>query len=204
MKKEWEVMETGRDYPWYSMEWRAWPVAWSAVWVGALAALAVGLVIGLVGFAIGAHESSRLMKWSNVKLLTLVFNVAGAFFAFVVGGWATARIAGIRRAEPAILHGSIVWALTVPMLVMLSVFGAHFGGWYGGLAGTPAWATAIPPVNPDLAEAMRNTALAALAALLIGLVGAVIGSWMASGEPMTFTHYRRRDLDVEGRPRRVA
>jgi hypothetical protein len=42
------------------------------------------------------------------------------------------------------------------------------------------------------------------AALLIGLVGAVIGAWMASGEPMTLTHYRRRDLDVEGRPRRVA
>jgi hypothetical protein len=198
-------METGREYPsWYAMEWRGWSVAWSALWVGALAALCVGLVFGLIGFAVGAHESSRLMKWSNVKFLTLTFNVAGAFFAFVVGGWAAVRIAGIRRAEPAILHGSIVWALTVPMLVALSVFGAHFGGWYVGLAGTPAWATAVPPVNPDLAAAMRNTALAALAALLIGLVGAVIGSWMGSGEPMSITHYRRRGLAYEDRPRRVA
>jgi hypothetical protein len=198
-------METGREYPsWYAMEWRAWPVAWSAVWVGALAALAVGLIIGLIGFAVGAHESSRLAKWSNVKMITLVFNVCGAFFAFVVGGWAAVRVAGIRRAEPAILHGGIVFALTVPMLVALSVFGAHFGGWYGGLAGTPAWATAIPPVNPELAEAMRNTALAALAALLIGLVGAVVGAWMGSAEPMSFTHYRRRDLALEDRPRRVA
>ena len=82
-------METGREYPsWYAMEWRAWPIAWGAVWVGALAALTVGLIIGLIGFAVGAHESSRLMRWSNVKFLTLVFNVAGAFFAFVVGGWA--------------------------------------------------------------------------------------------------------------------
>ena len=35
-------------------------------------------------------------------------------------------------------------------------------------------------------------ALGALTALLLGLVGSVIGGWMASGEPMTFTHYRTR------------
>jgi hypothetical protein len=197
-------MDTGREYPPYVPEWRAWPVAWTGVWVGGLAALAVGLVIGLIGFAIGAHESSRLVRWSSVKFITLAFSVAGAFFAFVVGGWAAVRIAGIRRSEPAILHGAIVWALTVPLLVVLSAFGAHFGGWYVGLAGAPAWAAAVPPVDPDLAAAMRNTALAALTALLLGLVGAVVGSWMGSGEPMTFTHYRRRDVELEERPRRVA
>jgi hypothetical protein len=28
--------------------------------------------------------------------------------------------------------------------------------------------------------------------LLVGLIGSVIGGWMASGEPMTLTHYRTR------------
>ena len=40
---------------------------------------------------------------------------------------------------------------------------------------------------------MRNNALATAVALLIGLIGAVLGGWMASGEPMTFTHHRTRD-----------
>jgi len=31
-----------------------------------------------------------------------------------------------------------------------------------------------------------------LTALPIGLAGSVIGGWMASGEPMTFTFYRTR------------
>jgi hypothetical protein len=187
--------------------WRQWPIAWSAVWVGTLAALAVGLIIGLIGFAVGAHEMARLAKWSNVRLVTLVFNVAGAFFAFVAGAWVAARIAGIRRSEPAILHGSIVWLLAVPILLVLGALGglSHFGGWYGGLVGTPVWATAVPPADPALAASLRNSALAAVAALLIGLIGSVIGGWMASGEPMTFAYYRRRDLGQrEERPRRIA
>jgi hypothetical protein len=36
--------------------------------------------------------------------------------------------------------------------------------------------------------------VAAVTALLLGLVGGVIGGWMASGEPMTFTYYRTRPV----------
>lgn len=45
----------------------------------------------------------------------------------------------------------------------------------------------------DAAKATRNAALGAVAALLLGLMGAVVGGWMASGEPMTFTHWRTRE-----------
>lgn len=178
-----------------SESWMAWPVWWSGVWVGVLAALTVGLLIGLIGFAVGAQEISRFVDWKKVRLTALVFNVAGAFFAFVVGGWVASRIAGIRRSEPAMLHGAIVWLVAVPMLLILAVGGAgqHFGGWYGGLS---AASTTVLPVDPELARAMRNTATATVVALLIGLMGAVIGGWMASGEPMTFTYYRRRDVDA--------
>jgi len=41
----------------------------------------------------------------------------------VIGGRIAARIAGLRSAEPAMLHG--------------------------GLAGSPAWSTAAPPVDPE-------------------------------------------------------
>jgi hypothetical protein len=175
-------------------EWIRWPVAWTAVWVGALTALAVGLIIGLVGYAVGAHEVSRYVEWKKVHLVTLIFDVAGAFFAYVAGGWIAARIAGIRRSEPAMLHGGIAWLLTIPFLLVLASLGglAHFGGWYGGLAGTPSWA-AVTSTDPDLAEATRNNALATVVALLLGLVGSVIGGWMASGEPMSLTYHRRRE-----------
>ena len=176
-------------------EWVAWPIAWSAIWVGALTALAVGLLVGLIGFALGYNEMSQYVDWKKVHLIGLVFSVAGAFFAFAAGGWVAARIAGRRRSEPAILHGGIVWLLTLPMLLALAAVGSigHFGGWYGGLGGMPAISALAASSDPDVAVALRNNSLATVVALLIGLLGAVIGGWMASGEPMTFTHHRTRD-----------
>jgi MFS family permease len=186
--------------------WRPWPV-WSAVWVGALSALAVGLVIGLIGYAIGAHQltAPRTTTFRNARLLTTVFNVAGAFFAFVVGGWVAARVAGLRRAEPAMLHGVIAWLVTIPLMLVLASFGATamYGGWYAGIVAGPAW-VAVPPMTPELAAAVRNGAMAAVVALLLGLIGGALGGWMASGEPMRMTYYRHRDRVAYGAPRRVA
>ncbi|HJT77790.1 MAG TPA: hypothetical protein VJ739_11365 [Gemmataceae bacterium] len=188
--------------------WVAWPVSWSAVWVGALTALAVLVLIGLIAVAVGAHEvgpSDRVLSWREFGLLALVFSVGGAFFAFVAGGWVAARVAGIRRAEPAMLHGAIAWLVAVPLLVVAAALGGShvLGTWYGGLAGTPSWAAApVPKATAtadtnktpeqeakDAARAARNAALGALTALILGLVGSVLGGWMASGEPMAFGHY---------------
>jgi hypothetical protein len=197
------AMQKGSVMDIHQSDWTRWPVAWSAIWVGALTALAVGLIIGLVGYAVGANEVARYIDWKKVRLINVLFSVGGAFFAFVAGGWTAARIAGIRRSEPAILHGAIVWLVGLPLLIALAAVGAlaHFGGWYGGLSGMPSWASAAAAPDPDLATATRNNALTTAVALLLGLVGGVIGGWMASGEPMTFTHYRKRDRfpeDVRG------
>ena len=102
-------------------EWVVWPIAWSAVWVGALTAMAVGTLIGLIGYAVGANEASQYVDWKKLHLIGLIFSVGGAFFSYVAGGWAAARIAGRVRSEPAILHGAVVWLLTIPMLLVMSV-----------------------------------------------------------------------------------
>ncbi len=195
--------------------WVAWPVYWSAVWVGTLTALAVLVIIGLIAVAVGAHEvgpSDRILSWREFGVLALVFSVGGAFFAFVAGGWVAARVAGIRRAEPAMLHGAVAWLVAVPLLLAAAaVGGGHvLGTWYGGLAGTPSWAiapvpkaTAVTDNNKtpeqeakDAARATRNAALGALTALILGLAGSVLGGWMASGEPMTFSHYWARSTNA--------
>jgi len=153
--------------------------------------------------ATGAHQvgnDARILRWADFGLWPLVLSVFGAFFAFVGGGWVAVKIAGIMRSEPAMLHGALVWLLTVPMLLVAGGLGAgdFFGSWLGGLGGPAVWAPQPAEVDPEAANAARNGALGALAALLLGLTGGVLGGWLASGEPMSITHYKTRD--VRGRP----
>ena len=167
-----------------------WIVSWSAVWVGALSAVVLALIFGLIGLALGAHRVGQpLASWREVSLPALALSVLGSFLAFALGGWVAAKVADLRRSETAMLHGAIAWLVAVPLLVTLASMGAagYLGGWYGGLAGVYATAP-----DPAMAAAARNGALAAVAALLLGLMGGVIGGWMGSGEPMTFNHYRTR------------
>lgn len=175
----------------------AWPLSWSSVLLGAMAAVVAVVLFGLIGTAIGAHKTGvegRITTWSGVGFGALVFAVISSFFAFVIGGWITVRVAGLRRAESATLHGAVTWVVAIFALVaMAALSGAIFNGWYTGLAPTPA-VPAVPgqPADPNIAIAARNGALAAAGSLLIGLVGAVLGGWMASGEPMRIGGYSVR------------
>jgi hypothetical protein len=177
-----------------------WPVDWSAVWVGALSAVIVSLIIALIGIAIGAHAigATRIVRWKEFGFGSLLFSVFGAFLAFTVGGWVAGRISGYRWSEPAILHGAIAWLVGVSLIVTLGTIGTTaFGPWYRGIGGfriaaVPATVPA-PAEDPAAARAARNAALGGVTAILLGLVGAAIGGWIASGEPMTLTHYRSRD-----------
>ena len=181
-----------------------WPLSWSAIWVGALAALVLALILGLIGISVGAYRvgpSARITSWHEFRLVALIFSVCGAFFSFAGGGWAAGKILGARRAEASMLHGAMAWLVAVPLLVGMASLGAagFFGVWYAGLAGTPVWVPGSMSVDPQAAAMARNGALGALSALLLGLVGAVIGGWMASGEPMTLTYYRTRAAFASGR-----
>jgi hypothetical protein len=170
----------------------AWPVSWSAVWVGTLTSIAVALLIGLLATAFGAHDMAGRVGLENAGVGTLVALVCSAFFSFVVGGWVTSRVAGLRQADTASLHGAIVWLVAVPLIVLLVAIGAGslFGIWYTGLAGTPPWATHVP-TGPEAAALARKSAGGAATALLLALVGAVIGGWFGSSEPMDPRHHWR-------------
>jgi len=183
--------------------WTSWPVYWSAIWVGALTATVVALIIGLIAIAVGAHQlgpAHRLVSWHSFGIGALVFGILGAFFSYVAGGWVAGRIAGIRWAEHAMLHGGIVWLVTIPAALFFAALGAGdmMGAWGAGLVGTPAWVTttaAGAAADPTAATIARNEALGALVGILVGLIGAVIGGWMASGEPMSLKY--KRDADRE-------
>ncbi len=183
------------DFERYSLPetWVAWSVNWSAVWVGALAALTAALIFGLIGTAVGAVSVEKFTSFSTITRIEVAMIICSAFFSFVIGGWVAGKITGARHSERTILHGTIAWLVATPLLVVLLAAGAGnaFGGWYGGLVVSP-FGAAVAAAAPT-PEVVRATALAAITSLLVGLIGSVIGGWMGSGEPMTFTHHSKRN-----------
>src|SRR5712691_2094547 len=176
--------------------WTAWPVYWTPVIVGALAAVVAVMLFGVIGTAVGSWKAGtegRVTDFSGIGRVAVAYAVFVSFLAFVIGGWVTARIAGIRRAEPAILHAAIAFLVATVMLVAMASFGgAVFNGWYVGLAPSPAVPTATgQPVDPNAAKAATAGATAAAVAILVGLAGSVVGGWMGSGERMDFSFYQR-------------
>lgn len=200
-------------------DWTGWRINWSAVWVGTLVAFTLLILFGLIGIAIGAHMAGPAYHPADLKTLSIgaaILAVCAAFLSSVVGGWAAAKVAGIRHAEPAILQGAISWLVLVPILALVAVLGGAnlLGGWYAGMTGSPVVvaspnpapyqarlglpadqaAVAVPSqqARDEAGRAARNSAVGALTALLLGLLGSVVGGWFGSGEPMNLAHYKTR------------
>lgn len=165
-------------------------MTWSGIWVGALTSVVAVVLFGFIGTAIGAHAAGsegRVTSWNGVGFAALAFAVFASFFAFVIGGYIATRIAGVRVPETAALYGAITFVIaTIVLLALASQAAQYLNGWYSGLAPAPVAQPAAPgqPVDPNIARAARNSAVAAAAAMLIGLMGGVVGGWMGSGEPM--------------------
>src|SRR5437660_11848048 len=105
--------------------WTAWTVYWTPVIIGALASVVAVVLFGVVGTAVGswkAGNEGRITDFSGIGRAAVAYAVFASFLAFVIGGWVTARIAGIRRAEPAILHPAIALLVAWVALVALRGF----------------------------------------------------------------------------------
>jgi hypothetical protein len=187
-----------RDAYGWDASWTGWHLSWGSVFVGALAGLVAAVLFSLIALAIGAHKAvdDRILKWADVGPATIIFSVLGAFFASVIGAWVATKMSGARRAEPGILHGVAAWLVMMGIVLLFAALsGANTlgGGYLGGLTPPGAPAPNAAPVDANTAIAIRNAAVGSVLGILIGLMGAVIGGWFASGEPMNMNYYRTRD-----------
>ena len=142
-----------------------------AALVGMLAALALTAVLaGLVGAAIGAVGYQRGLEDSveELSVASLVGGIAVLFVAFVIGGWAAARIARYDGPRNGLMTG--VWTLL--LAAILAALGALLGDKYNVLAEVdlPNWFS-----RDALATGAIISGLIAIATMLLaGLLG---GAW---------------------------
>jgi len=149
-----------------------------AALVGMLTALALttilaGLItaaIGAIGYQIGLDEAAASVEdaATETTVAGLVGGIAVLFLAFLVGGWAAARIARYDGPTNGVMTG--VWTLVLG--AVLSALGAIAGAEYDVLARVdlPQWFS-----RDALTVGAIVTGLVAVATMLVA--GAIGGRW---------------------------
>ena len=205
-----------------------WSGIWVGVLAAFAAAVIIGLIALAVGAHMlrPEHRVVDLRKISLVAAAFGIFGtflafVIGGWVAGKIAGILRSEPAMLHGAIVWLL------ALPLFVLGVGTGAGGYAGSWYAGLKTNPqtaapyekpealaptataqertenaaAWAEYRANVarwQEETPRATRNAALLSVTALLLGLMGSVIGGWMASGEPMTFRHSRNRTESAGG------
>lgn len=158
---------------------------WGSIWAGLLSAFAVFVLLSLAAVAAGlsaapiGEPADPALGQQIAGILTGLFMV----IAFFVGGFVAAWTARLADPETAVLHGFLVWALWMVLLIVFVGLGA---GSALGLAAQVfgdqfAAGTVDPDVNAaDLVELFRDAAWQSLFAMLLAVASSVLGALLAT------------------------
>lgn len=155
--------------------WSDW-VRWGPIWSGFFTIISVLAILGALGTGIA------LTVWGANPNNAFVYgwSILTGIIAYFLGGWVTARSAGVAGIGPAILNSGLTWALSLVAIVAVVIFGAgNAFGFIGGnlnglLRGTGG------PTPGVISNAVAQTAWITFATLVIGLILAMIGGVVGS------------------------
>ncbi|WP_428492645.1 CsbD family protein [Rhodopila sp.] len=121
-------------------------MSWSAIFAGVVLVVAIELLLGLLGSGIGlGFVAPNAGGTTDVNGLSASGFSLGAFgngvglwllastlIALVVGGYAAARLAAVAQRFDGVLHGLVIWGLT--LLLATWLIGSAVGGLIGGVS----------------------------------------------------------------------
>jgi hypothetical protein len=178
-------------------------IRWGAVWTGVLTTLSIYIVLQLLFFALGWLDLGFNGAAGTGATAGIVTGVL-ALIAFFVGGLLAGASTMWRGAGDGLLHGVLVWALSVlGILAIALIGGSALLGPLAQLAGHAAQSGAQPPnVTIDPAQALNAarqsagaTALSLGLAVAAAAIGGTVGSKIWPG---------KKDKDVTRHDHRVA
>jgi hypothetical protein len=154
-------------------------ISWSSIVAGALIAVAVLFLLSVTALAAGL-EVAPLADAGDPKFGTVASTVVTGLFivlAFGVGGVTAVWAAGIVEPGPAVLHGFLVWALALLLMLLLVAFGL------GGFGATTTFLG--PSFDATTVEDFQDAAWATVLALALATGSAVLGGVLATREEIS-------------------
>ncbi|CAN5265327.1 hypothetical protein BH24CHL7_BH24CHL7_13880 [soil metagenome] len=167
------------------------PLSWGPIWAGVLTAFGLFLIMSLIALAAGLQAvdlGGAGAGGADVPVNAIAAIITGLFLvvAFFAGGFVSSWSAGLQDEGRGILHGFLVWALFILLLLVFASFGlgSAFGAAGSIFAGdfSPG---AVPNVDVDaeqLLEAFQEAAWQTLFAIVLALAAAVLGGLVGTRE----------------------
>lgn len=155
-------------------------IRWGAVWAGLVVAIATFIVLQLLFIAVEAIDltaAEQADAW---------WTAAAAVLAFVLGGVTAGASTKWANAIDGLLHGTIMWAVAVAAILLLSVLGG--GALFGALDATGAFDQitvdleegTVDGVGTVGADDSREAASWALLGLGVAWAAAAIGALLGA------------------------
>jgi hypothetical protein len=144
-------------------------VSWSSIVAGVLAAFGLFVLFGAIAVAAGLEADQPKFGREIALIITGLFGVVG----FMAGGFIAAWTADVDETESAVLHGFLVWALFVVLLVAFVAMGA---GSALGAAGN-IFSGAF---TADDQQALTDAAWSSVFALVIAVAASILGALVAA------------------------
>ena len=162
-------------------------VRWGPIVAGLLTALGTFLLLSTLATAIGLADVNVRREGDeaarNIGIATAIIGL----LSFLLGGYVAAQTAAVRGRANGLLNGFLVWALSLPLILLLAAMGlgallGDAGDLFGQYrqAGSPQ-----PNVDPNQArDAIRNSAIGAFIALALPAAAAALGGWLGARDDL--------------------
>jgi hypothetical protein len=175
-------------------------VSWGAIFAGAILALAISLLCATLGAAVGLSVHDRVAV-DNLKTGTMAWAYISTFVALFVGGLVTSLLTvGENKAE-AILHGILMWALLLGILLTLGASGVKLGIDMVGLANQ----VDVRPITPDVQvqssasqDAAKRFAWYTFAGIWLSMIAAAAGAFAGAGPTFRVVAKPKTTVRVSG------
>jgi hypothetical protein len=157
---------------------------WGAIWAGTFTFIAIWSVFGLLGVAIFASTATATASEPVVGMSVGwgIWSIVLTIIAMYVAGRETGRLAAVTNRHDGLIHGMVMFGLSVVAAVVITVLaGATMSGGTG-IAGTAH--------SPYLLTVFADLGWIGFVALFLGWLGALFGASSGVSQKATVSNVR--------------
>lgn len=143
---------------------------WGAIWAGMFTFIAIWSVFGLLGMALFANSANPGAQHpaTGMNLALGIWAIVLTIIAMYVAGLETGRLAAVANRHDGLIHGMIMFGLSVAALLLVSVI--------GGMTLSGGTGVAESARNPYILSAFSGSAWIGFLSLFLGWLAAMGGA----------------------------